>query len=185
MSPILTSWQDYVNFRRPSKPEGKFSTFYARYNFASNFSGLQIDGMNPKTSNVYSAVTKIAFCYSALEHLEFSLAIHRKPEILAPDLAKLIRICMPRGCSAINERMPLTPNLSLRLEALFENENLIDVRPVVEQFRHSLFHGKFTPSGWGLKGGKSSLGMLEGLGQVTLRKADETFTYWFDSQPKN
>jgi hypothetical protein len=185
MSRILTSWPDYVNFRKPGRPEGKFSTFHARYDFASNFSGLQVDGMNMKTSNVYSEVTKIAFCYSALEHLEFSLGIQGKPEILAADLANLIRVCMPRGTSAINEKMPLTPNLSSRLEAFFEKEEIRDVRPVIEQFRHSLFHGKFTPTGWGMKGGKFSLVMLEGLGQVTLRKADETFTHWFESQSKN
>jgi hypothetical protein len=185
MTAELKDWADYINQLDGRQPNPKLSTFYARYNFAINFVDIEVNGMAHRTLSVYSAVTKLAFSYAALESIEGSLKLGNLARIEASDLAAKARAVMPKGISGFENRMYLNNVLKERLITLFEDETSSDVRPLVEQFRHSLFHGKFTPSGWGLKGGQVSLELLEGLAQVTLRKADDTFTQWFKSQAKN
>jgi hypothetical protein len=181
----LKHWREYINSISPEKPDTKIATFHARYKFAADFQSIDVKGMASGTVLVYGAITRIGFSYSALEHLEHILGIRGKPPILAPDLVGKVKKCMPSAMARVSDRMPIASNLESRLEKFFESDSSSDVRPVIEQFRHSLFHGKFTPAGWGLKGQKASVGLLEGLAQVTLRKADDTFTEWFLSQAKN
>jgi hypothetical protein len=185
MSNALKSWSDYITYLEGKNPNSQFATFYARYKFAYNFEGLKVSDMASRTLDMYSLVTKIAFSYAALENLEKTLKLGHEARINAADLARHARQVMPHGASKLETRMYLSDALKSRLDELFRNHLSSDVRPLVEQFRHSLFHGKFTPTGWGLKGGESSIELLQGLSQVTLRKADETFTHWFKSQSKN
>jgi hypothetical protein len=182
LGPYLESWEPYLEARQPKGPEGKLATFYARHRFAYNFESIQVSGMNGKTLAVYSLITKIAFAYSSLEHLESSIGVQGKPGIHATDLARKIRVLMPKGVARVKERMPLASGLEARLNNFFNDPSNSDVRPVIEQFRHSLFHGKFTPTGWGLKGADKNLALFESLAQVTLRQADQTFTKWVKSQ---
>jgi hypothetical protein len=123
--------------------------------------------------------------YATLEYIEGLNGIKSHPEIDAKDLADRFRVLYPNGILGMARRMKLSDLLRKRLEELHKNPNAIDVRPVVELIRHALFHGAFTPIGWKLGHTKKSLDWLEGLSQVTLRKADQTFSDWFKSQPKN
>lgn len=182
MGPSLNSWQAYLEAVAPKKPDAKLSTFHARFKFAANLESINVYGMGEGTLLIYSAITKVAFSYSALEHLEQSLGIQGKPPIHALDLAKKVKLAMPNGITRVTDRMSLAQSLEARLNDFFKKENSSDVRPVIEQFRHSLFHGKFTPAGWGLKGIRRHEELLEGLAQVTLRKANDTFAKWFRAQ---
>lgn len=179
MATTLSAWPAYIESRHAKKIPTKFATFHARYNFAANFQSITVNHMAAKTQEVYAAITKIGFAYSALEHIEHSLGIHDKPSICARDLAEKARIIMPRGSAGFSSKMDINHSLKLRLDSFFGDDSISDVRSVVELLRHSLFHGKFTPTGWGLRGGSEGLEMLQGLAQVTLRAADETFTNWF------
>lgn len=185
MTNELRNWGNYIKSLEGRKPTAQLATFHARYKFATNFQGIEVKGMAQQTLSVYSLVTKVAFAYATLENLENCLKLNHLGGIEATDLAKIARSVMPKGVSGFEKRMFVTNALRERLIVLFENEGSTDVRPLVEQFRHSLFHGKFTPTGWGLKGQQASLELLEGLSQVTLRKADDTFTQWFKKQAKN
>jgi hypothetical protein len=182
MATTLSAWPAYVESRQAKKIPTKLATFHARYNFAANFQSITVKHMTTKTQEVYAAITKIGFAYSALEHIEHSLGIQDKPAIYARDLAEKARILMPRGSAGFSNKMDINHSLKLRLDTVFSDNSSSDVRAVVELFRHSLFHGKFTPTGWGLRGGSEGLEMLQGLAQVTLRSADETFTTWFIRQ---
>lgn len=182
MGVYLESWEPYLEARKPNGPAGKLATFYARYRFACNFESIMVSGMNSKTLAIYGLITKIAFAYSSLEHLENSIGVQGKPGIYATDIARKIRVVMPKGVAQVKERMPLAAGLESRLNDFFIDSSNSDVRPVIEQFRHSLFHGKFTPTGWGLKGVNKDLELFQSLAQVTLRQADQTFTKWVKSQ---
>jgi len=181
----LSDWGNYIGRLEARKPNPQLATFHARFKFATNFQSIEVKDMAQKTLVVYSAVTKLAFSYAALENIEGILKLGNTEKIAAADLAAKARAVMSKGVSGFENRMYLNNALKGRLVELFEDETSSDVRPLVEQFRHSLFHGKFTPTGWGLKGGHASLELLEGLTLVTLRKADDTFTQWFKSQAKN
>jgi len=185
MAGELTSWNAYLKKLDGRKPNAKLATFHARYKFAYNFEGMQINGMAENTKNLYYLVTKVGFAYSALENLEVSLRTGHASPIIAPDLALYVRSSMPRALDQIQKKMYLNESLRNRLVLFFDDPSASDVRPIVEQFRHSLFHGKFTPTGWGLSSGYRSTELLEGLSQVTLRHADQTFTKWFKQQTKS
>ena len=185
MANELKHWRDYISHLEGRKPHPELATFYARYKFAFNFEGINVKGMAPGSLQIYGLVSKIALAYSALECLEKYTQSPPSPSIFAPDLARRAKSKLPLGELGLEKRMFLTSALRQRIRRLFEGSDDTDVRPIVEQFRHSFFHGKFTPAGWGLGSGKDSLEWLEGLAQVTLRKADDTFTEWFLSQAKN
>lgn len=185
MSGTLNSWDTYIEKLDGRKPNPKLATFHARYKFAYNLEGMQIREMSESLTRLYYLVTKLGFAYSALENLERTLGLGHDSPISAPDLATQIRASFSLSLDRIENRMYLTNTLRMRLEQFFGDSSITDVRPIIEQFRHSLFHGKFTPTGWGLRSDSRSANLVEGLSQVTLRQADATFTRWFKKQVKS
>lgn len=185
MGSELRSWRNYIDKLDGGKPNAKLATFHARYKFAYNFQGLDVREIRDETLEIYSLVAKIAFAYSALENLEESLKLGHDSKIQARDLVLRYKLKMPDGTGRLERKMYLKNALKNRLDELFQDSEACDVRPLVEQFRHSLFHGKFTPTGWGLKPNSETIELLEGLAQVTLRHADETFTKWLKGQAKS
>ena len=178
----ITCWKMYIDRLDGGEPKQGLATFKARYDLASNLSGFVLDNSNENLSRAYSLLTKLGLSYTALEYLEKKLGVDGHPPIFASDLANESRYLLPADIEIVARKMKLHPLLRIRLEATQAISSSNDVRPIVETLRHALFHGSFTPAGWKIGDTKRSRAWLEGLSQVTLRKADETFTAWFEAQ---
>jgi len=135
------------------------------------------------TMAVYSRVTRIGLCYSALEYLEKLVGIKGYPEILAPDLVRKMRDPDFKDFMDAAKRGFRSHAVKEELEKVLNNRSRSDVRPFVMLCRNSLFHGEFTPGGWRMRPKKEMLTLLDSLAQVTLRKADETFSDWLGNLP--
>ena len=181
----LTHWADYILSLDSEPPAQPLATFHARYALASSFSTIRAEGLAQKTILGYSSVLKVGLSYTALEQIEATLGLQDRSPIHAKDLAMQLRVLHPGGFSSMANKMKISPVLMERLESVEKNSASEDVRPQIELLRHAVFHGAFTPLGWKIGDTGASLQWLEGLAQVTLRKADETFTEWFLSQAKN
>jgi hypothetical protein len=137
--------------------------------------------MKSGTMGIYARVARIGLAYSALEYLEKCLNIKGYPDILAPDLVQALRKPELRGLVE-NAKLGLRSHaVKKELDLVLESKSKENVRPMIMLFRNSLFHGEFTPTGWKIRASQKTLKLLDSLAQVTLRKADETFTNWFEA----
>jgi hypothetical protein len=178
----ITYWKKYIEILGDEIPSQGMATFKARYDLASDLSGFELKDGSETLSRAYSLITKVGLSYTALEYLEDHLGVHTHPPIFASDLAAQSRDILPSDLEFFTRRMNIHPLLLTRLVATQAINSSNDIRPIVETLRHALFHGSFTPAGWKIGDTKKSQTWLEGLSQVTLRQADETFTSWFESQ---
>lgn len=176
----LNDWSGYIKMsNKPASPElAGLATFHARFQLASKFSGLTIEGMASGTLAVYSRVTRIGLCYSALEYLERLIGIRGYPEILAPDLVRTMRNPDFKEFMDAAKSGFKSHAVKEELEKVLNNRSRSDVRPFIMLCRNSLFHGEFTPGGWRMRPNREMFRLLDSLAQVTLRKADETFSGW-------
>ena len=75
--------------------------------------------------------------------------------------------------------------LKKRIYQLRADDAFDDVRPFIEAIRHSLFHGRFTPGTSGQRVNKGLLELLDGLAHVTLRHANQTFSFAIELRGKS
>ena len=176
----VANWEEYVSSLGGKTPERGMSAFHARFKLADSMRSIEAPGVATKSLNTYSSLCKLGLSYATLEHLENLLGIDGRPAIIASDLCQKVRATWPSGFEIIVSKMKVNGKLLLRLENLFNTDSAADVRPLAETLRHSIFHGNFTPFGWKLQS-QEALVWIDGLSQVTLRMADQTFTTWFKS----
>lgn len=162
---------------QPTELDVELGIFGARYRLASEFSGLELGKIAADTSAYYSAITKIGLAYTCLERLEKILKDDKHSAIAAPDLASKLR--QARYSSLIDLAIEHSSNKNLisQIESLRLDEKFDNVRPFIEAIRHSLFHGRFTPGTSGQRVNKSLLELLDGLAHVTLRHANQSFSF--------
>lgn len=177
--PYPTDWHLFLQQMKdqPTSLDSEFSIFGARYRLASEFQGLHLRSFSSETSSYYSAITRIGLAYTCLERLEKILEDKSHSAIYAPDLANKLR--QPRFTSLVELALEHTDNKTLRanLESLRSEASVSDVRPFIEAVRHSLFHGRFTPGTSGQRVNKGLLELLDGLAHVTLRHANQSFSF--------
>jgi len=174
-------WEEYIRSLNGKSPARSLAPFHSRYNLAAKFQGLKVNDMRNVTLEIYSAVTKLGLAYASLEQIERFMQIDNHPSIGAQDLADRARGLFKNKIPNIDKHMYLNEKLENRLTILFEDDNSSDVRALVEVLRHSLFHGAFTPTSWGMANKRESAELLEGLAQVTMRKAGAHFSNWYKS----
>jgi hypothetical protein len=179
----LRHWNHYIKTgHKPASPElAGLPAFRARFELASRFESFSVQGMNSGTTGIYARVTRIGLAYSALEYLEKCLTIKGYPEILAPDLIQELKNPELRGLVENAKSGFRSHAVKKELDAVLGSKSKENVRPMVMLFRNSLFHGEFTAGGWNARPNQKTLKLLDSLAQVTLRKADETFTNWFEA----
>jgi hypothetical protein len=163
--------------QQPTPLDDEFGIFGSRYRVASEFGGLLLRGFAEETTEFYSAIAKIGLSFACLERLEKVLKDSSRSSILAPDLASELREVRFAGLFDLAIDHADSSLLQERLLALRTDEQINDVRPFIEAIRHSLFHGRFTPGTSKLRGSKRLMNLLDGLAQVTLRHADQCFSY--------
>jgi len=178
---LVSSWDEYISKLDGKPPARGMPTFHARFKLAVAFESFSAAGIAMNSIKTYSALCKLGMSYASLDHLERTLRIKEHPKIHALDLANCVRETWPKGFETISRKMDVNHLLLEKIEGLFGDTSCSDVRPIIEVLRHAIFHGSFTPSGWKMKSQKT-LELIDGLSQVTLRKADQTFTSWFKEQ---
>lgn len=179
----MQHWSDYIKSgKKPASPGlAGLPAFHARYELASRFESFSVQGMSKGTTGIYARVARIGLAYSALEYLEKCLNIKGYPEILAHDLVQTLRKSEFQGL-VDNAKFGLRSHAVKReLNLVLESKSKENVRPMVMLFRNSFFHGEFTAGSWKIRSNSQTNKLLDSLAQVTLRKADETFTNWFEA----
>jgi hypothetical protein len=177
--PYPSDWGIFLKQMKdqPTSLDGELGIFGARYRLASEFSGLQLGSIGADTAAYYSAITKIGLAYTCLERLEKILKDDSHSAINAPDLAGQLRHSKFQSLIDLAIDHSDNKNLISKIESLRTDSEFVNVRPMIEAIRHSLFHGRFTPGTSGQRINKSLLELLDGLANVTLRHANHTFSF--------
>lgn len=177
--PYPSDWMLFLDQmeKQPTALDDEFGIFGSRYRLASEFDGLRLRDFSDETTAFYSAITKIGLSFACLERLEKILKDSSRSPIIAPDLAAVLRDVRFAGLVDLAIDHADSPILKNRLLAFRSDLNNGDVRPFIEAMRHSLFHGRFTPGTSKLRASKTLMNLLDGLAHVTLRHADQSFSY--------
>jgi hypothetical protein len=169
----------------------RIAKFNARYKIASAFTGLNAEGIEKPTLDVYSVIAKVALSYSALEALEKALLVspHRnqlKHPVSSPNIAAALaegrfsHLIELISDSEDNEYRRST--LQNRIEQIGMNLDTADARPFAEGIRHVFFHGLFTAHAAKLIGKRSARLLLIEFSQEVLDAADLGFANWLKDQ---
>lgn len=130
--------------------------FGARYRFATSVTEIVLEDYASKdTQKGYSALTRLAFTYSAFETMLSLLGIPKKAAgtlltkyPVAKWVAKLTEY--DPGCNLIRFVQERTePKHEKTQIALFLDGKVCDVSAIAAAFRHVFFHGELTPNAGG------------------------------------
>lgn len=129
--------------------------FGARYRFARSVTGVTLDGYTSGTSAGYSALTKLAFTYSAFEGLLELIGIKRKDAQTVLKAYPFHKWC--NEIRAFDSSCTLFCFVAGRVRPKHEKDQLLqfikgkpcDVAALAAGLRHIFLHGELTPNALG------------------------------------
>lgn len=177
--PYPSNWHIFLQQikEQPTALDSELAIFGARFRLATEFSGLELGNIGSETAAYYSAIAKIGLAYACLERLETILLDKSHSAINAPDLAARLRSERYEGLFDLAIEHSTNEKLKEKLKILRYESDENNVRPFVESIRHSLFHGRFTPGTSGQRVNKGLIELLDDLAHVTLRHANQSFSF--------
>ena len=130
------------------RPDQKLARFATRYKIAGQLQSVEFLSISSNNSEIYTIVFRIGLGFSALESLESRTGRHSislKSKNLAQKLKTSTFLKFQRFCLEESD-----VRLTRRLENFFSSGNDLNVRPIVEALRNTMFHGQFSPNASGL-----------------------------------
>lgn len=190
----LKNWKEYKDFYAAqsnrefiASENARLNRFEARFNLASNFSGIQAKGISEATLRGYQSGFQLLLSYSAAELL--SGVIDKKItdwEILNKTLADKLRKTLKSyknsdhsddaGSKDIGNILG-SAELQKRFNAFLAEEHN-DIRVVATAMRVAMAHGPFNPNAFDLTTEKDCKNVDE-LSKKLLMACQNEFNEWF------
>jgi hypothetical protein len=179
MAKLPSSYLKYIKFcdEHGLPRDERVTAFAARYKLAASFEGVNFSGYSPNTSEAYAVGMKIALAYSALDQLESAILEKDHPEIYFEDATKFL----------VSPRYEMLRQfLHSQIDKKYRQEQFIsyiensgsNIRPFLEQIRHSVFHGSWNAGATGLGDAPAKRAELFELADEILAFANNQFSGW-------
>ena len=145
---MLKQLEDALRYENQSFPP-KWSLFIARFRLVLEFTGINFHNLQGKTAQGYEAAIRVGLVYSALEALWNAIGVSKSTPIRDKQAAKVIRQLRGSKFEAYLINSARRDSLQTSVERMFSSQDIMDLTPLMEVIRHSVFHGAFTPHGSG------------------------------------
>lgn len=137
---------DFASNLRSNNPNfpKKWSLFFARYRLLTEFSGVKFHGIKGYTARGYESALQLGLAHTALEALQN--ARPGNPIVIKDkQAARLVRNLRGSQFEEFLVNSSRATGLKTRIQQMFASKNIMDLSPMVEAIRNSVFHGSFTP----------------------------------------
>lgn len=139
----VTHYQNYLRTKHYKFPK-KWSLFFARYRLLAEFSGVEFHSLKGNTAKGYEIALKLGLAHTALEALQNarpgqSIVIKDKQS------ARIVRNLRGSQFEDFLVNSSRASGLKTRIQQMFASKNIMDLSPMIEAIRNSVFHGSFTP----------------------------------------
>lgn len=142
-SGAVNNYASYLRDKYPKFPK-KWSLFFARYRLLSEFSGVEFHSLKGNTAKGYEIALKLGLAHTALEALQNARTGH--PIVIKnKQAARIVRSLRGSQFEDFLINSSRASGLKARIQQMFASQNLMDLLPLVEAIRNSVFHGSFTP----------------------------------------
>lgn len=147
MSTDATRLEQHFQSKASSFPR-RWSLFFARYRLVQEFEGLEFHTLKGLTARGYEAGFRLGLAYTALETLQKATG-RQLPPVKDIKAARILRSLRGSQFEKFLMQTATTTNLRNRLIDMFASQKDMDLLPLVESIRHSVFHGSYTPTSSG------------------------------------
>ena len=143
-SDVVNDFESKLRANNPNFPK-KWSLFFARYRLLKEFSGVEFHTIKGQTARGYESALKLGLAHTALESLQMARPGSHAIAIKNKGAARLVRKLRGSQFEDFLAKTSTAPALKKRLGQMFASQNIMDLTPMVEATRNSVFHGSFTP----------------------------------------
>jgi hypothetical protein len=142
-SVAVARYESHLRAKHASFPK-KWSLFFARYRLLAEFAGVEFHSLKGHTAKGYEIALKIGLAHTALESLQnarpgYPIVIKDK------QAARIVRSLRGSQFEDFLVNSSRASGLKARIQQMFASKSLMDLSPLVEAIRNSVFHGSFTP----------------------------------------
>ena len=137
---------DFASNLRANNPNfpKKWSLFFARYRLLTEFSGVEFHSIKGYTARGYESALMLGLAHTALEALQNARPGH--PIVIKDkQAARIVRNLRGSQFEEFLVNSSRATGLKIRIQQMFASKNIMDLSPMVEAIRNSVFHGSFTP----------------------------------------
>lgn len=143
MSQTVSKLEDQIRNRNSKFPK-KWSLFFARYRLLTEFAGVEFHSLKGNTAKGYEIALKLGLAHTALEALQN--ARPGNPIVIKDkQAARIVRNLRGSQFEDFLVNSSRASGLKTRIQQMFASKNMMDLSPMVEAIRNSVFHGSFTP----------------------------------------
>ncbi len=143
-SDVVNDFASNLRANKPNFPK-KWSLFFARYRLLKEFSGVEFHSIKGQTARGYESALKLGLAHTALEALKKARPGSHALPVKNREAARLVRKLRGSQFEDFLEKTSTAPALKKRLGQMFASQNIMDLTPLIEATRNSVFHGSFTP----------------------------------------
>lgn len=155
----------------------RVTAFAARYKLAAAFEAVSFSGYSKGTADAYGVGMKIALAYSALDQLESAILEKGRPEIVFDHATAFLTSARFESLRLFLAGQIDTDFRKAKFAGYLGNPDQ-NIRPFLEQIRHSVFHGSWNASGTGLGDAPKKRAELLALADEILDFANKQFSGW-------
>lgn len=122
----------------------KWSLFFARYRLLTEFSGVEFHSLKGNTAKGYEIALKIGLAHTSLEARQN--ARPGNPIVIKDkQAARIVRSLRGSQFEEFLVNSSRASGLKTRIQQMFASKNIMDLSPMIEAIRNSVFHGSYTP----------------------------------------
>ena len=140
----MNNFASNLRANNPKFPK-RWSLFFARYRLLKEFSGVEFHSIKGQTARGYESALKLGLAHTALEALQKARPGSHAIPVKNREAARLVRKLRGSQFEDFLAKTSTAPALRKRLGQMFASQNIMDLTPMVEAIRNSVFHGSFTP----------------------------------------
>lgn len=126
----------------------RWSLFFARYRLVTEITGLEFHSLKGSTARGYEIGVRLGLAYTALETLQKATG-RQLPAVKDGKAARILRGLRRSEFETFIESTASSKKLRERLKSMFASQKIMDLMPLLEAIRHSVFHGSYTPKSSG------------------------------------
>lgn len=142
-SVAVARYESHLRAKHASFPK-KWSLFFARYRLLTEFSGVEFHSLKGSTAKGYEIAFKLGLAHTALEALQNARPGH--PIVIKDkQAARIVRSLRGSQFEEFLVNSSRASGLKTRIQQMFASKDIMDLSPMVEAIRNSVFHGSFTP----------------------------------------
>ena len=143
-SDVVNDFASNLRASNPTFPK-KWSLFFARYRLLKEFSSVEFHSIKGYTARGYESALKLGLAHTALESLQKARPGSHALPVKNKEAARLVRKLRGSQFEEFLVKTSTAPALKKRLGQMFASQNIMDLTPLIEATRNSVFHGSFTP----------------------------------------